>query len=153
MQNTTYAVSLSTGPHKKGDFGMPYHTFEDFDMPKVYALITPINEYNMKSARVYTPNPWYPNYIGFYDWVWSKDDGIWRRTQGGTFYTVEEARADWKKRKAQGHIPQDVIAEPLNGGDDKPWDEFANHFCPAGTHGFHELIRTYGNDYPRKKTG
>jgi hypothetical protein len=81
MQNTTYAVSLSTVPHKKGDFGMPYHSFEDFDMPKVFALITPINEYGMKSARVYTPNPWYPNYIGFYDWVWSKDDGMWRRTQ------------------------------------------------------------------------
>ena len=137
-------------PFRAGQYPMPHHTFEDFAMPRVYALITPINEYNMKSARVYTPSPWHPKYIGFYDWTWSEEDGIWRRTQGGTFNTVEEARADWKYRTSKGHTPQNVIENPLNGDKGEPWDEFANHFCSAGTYGFHELIRSYNNDYPRK---
>lgn len=149
--NTAMPTTHPRVKHTLGTVGQYHHTFEDFDIPKVYALITPINEYDMKSARVYTPNPWYPDKIHFYDWVWSKDDGIWRRTQGGTFKNVEEAREDWKTRKAKGHIPQDMIAKPINGEIRPAWDHFAEHFCPHGTYGFHELIRSYNNTYPIKK--
>jgi len=136
-------------PYRAGDYPMSFHTFEDFAMPRVYALIeTDSTSYNISNARVYTPNPWYPAEVRFFDWM-LYNDGIWRRTQGGTM-SVEKARADWKYRISKGHTPQNVIENPLNGDKGEPWDEFANHFCPAGTYGFHELIRSYKNDYPRK---
>lgn len=151
MPTTRHNTMLSSHapvPFRAGEYPMAHHTFEDFAMPRVYALIHTDSTYDVKSARVYTPNPWYPDTVHFYDWV-LYNDGIWRRTQGGSF-TVEAAREDWKSRKAWGHIPQDVIANPLNGDKGEPWDEFASNFCPQGTYGFHELIRSYKYDYPRK---
>jgi len=139
--------NLST-QYRVGEIPMPHHTFEDFAMPRVWALIETNTEYNVTTARVYTPNPWHPNEVRFYDWTLNQD-GIWRRTMGSAL-TVQAARDDWKSRKAKGHIPQDVIANPLNGDKRVWWDEFANNFCSQGTYGFHELIRAYKNDYPRK---
>ena len=148
--------SHAPAPFLAGEYPMPHHTFEDFAMPRVYALMDYPSSYSadfdVHSARVYTPNPWYPDTVHFYDWMLC-DDGIWRRNQGGSF-TVDAARADWKSRIAKNHTPRDMIANPFNGDmretPIKPWDEFANHFCPQGTYGFHELIRSYNNDYPRK---
>ena len=123
-------------------------TFHDFAIPRVYALILTDSTYDISTARVYTPNPWHPDTVHFYDWVLSSD-GIWRRTRGGSF-SVEAARDDWKSRKANGHTPRDMIADPFNGDKREPWNEFARHFCPQGTYGFYDLIRSYNNDYPRK---
>jgi hypothetical protein len=143
MKNNTMLSSYALTPYRAGEIPMPYHTFEDFAIPRVYALIC-----SAESARVYTPNPWYPDTVHFYDWI-LYHDGIWRRTQGAAL-TVNAARDDWKSRIAKGHTPRDVIENPLNGDKGEPWDEFANHFCPQGTYGFHELIRSYKFDYPRK---
>ena len=140
--------SPAPAPFRAGEYPMPHHTFEDFAMPCVYALIHTDSTYDVKTARIYTPNPWYPDTVHFYDWMLF-DDGIWRRHQGGSL-TVEAAREDWKSRKASGHIPQDVIENPLNDDFRDSWDIFADHFCPHGSYGFHELIRSYKYDYPRK---
>jgi hypothetical protein len=153
MPNTKYnptPISSYYAPdlYCAGDIPMPHHSFEDFAMPCVYALIETNTEYNMKFARVYTPNPWHPTEIRFYDWILSSD-GIWKRTMGSAM-TINAARDDWKSRKAKGHIPRDVIVNPLNGEEYEPWDAFAFHFCSHGTYGFHELIRSYKFDYPRK---
>lgn len=147
--STTQHNSMRSTQYRAGEIPMSHHTFEDFAMPLVYALIETNSEYNMKFARVYTPNPWHPTEVRFYDWILSSD-GTWRRTMGSSFGSLEAARADWLSRKAKGHIPQDVIANPLNGDKRVWWDEFANNFCSQGTYGFHELIRAYKNEYPRK---
>lgn len=149
MKNS-YSLRDKPIPHRVGYIGMPNHTFEDFDMPRVFGLFESINQYGMQFARVYTPNPWRPTEIRFYDWDWSIEHG-WRRMKGGTFKSIEEAREDWKSRKAKGHTPRDMIADPFFP-DHMSWDIFASHFSHT-THGFHEVIRTYGNDYPRKKVG
>lgn len=150
MKNSSYSVKNNRIPHRVGFIGMPNHTFEDFDMPRVFGLVEPTNEYGMRFARVYTPNPWNPDEIRFFDWSWSKTNEGWVRTRGGMM-SVEEAREDWKTRRNQGHFPRDMIAEPFHGGYEA-WDIFAFHFSHT-TYGFHEVIRTYGNDYPRKKVG
>lgn len=141
--------SHAPAPFLAGDYPMPYHTFEDFAMPRVYALMDYSADFDVHSARVYTPNPWHHDMVHFYDWM-RYEDGIWRKTQGGSF-TVEAAREDWKSRIAKGHTPRDVIAKPLNDDFRDSWDIFADHFCPHGSYGFHELIRSYNYDYPRKK--
>ena len=117
-------------------------------MPPVYALMHYSAEFDVHSARIYTPNPWYPTEIRFYGWM-RCEDGIWRKTRGGAL-TINAARDDWKSRIARGNTPRDVIANPLNGEEYEPWDAFAFHFCSHGTYGFHELIRSYKFDYPRK---
>jgi hypothetical protein len=151
MSTTRHNTMLSShapAPFRAGEYPMPHHTFEDFAMPCVYALIHTDSTYDVKTARIYTPNPWYPDTVHFYDWMLF-DDGIWRRHQGGSL-TVEAAREDWKSRKAKGHTPRDVIENPLNDDFRDSWDIFADHFCPHGSYGFHELIRSYKYDYPRK---
>jgi len=147
-QHNPMLPSHAPAPFLAGEYPMPHHTFEDFAMPRVYALIHTDSTYDVKTARIYTPNPWYPDTVHFYDWMLC-DDGIWRRNQGGSL-TVEAARADWKSRKSWGHTPRDVIANPLNDDFRDSWDIFADHFCPHGSYGFHELIRSYKYDYPRK---
>ena len=149
---TTHHTSIGSfapAPYRAGEIPRSHHTFEDFAMPRVYALIETHSEYNIKTARVYTPNPWHPTEVRFYDWTLNQD-GIWRRSQGGAFRNIEDARADWNSRKAKGHTPQDVIANPLNGDKRVWWDEFANNFCSQGTYGFYELIRAYNYEYPKK---
>jgi hypothetical protein len=137
-------------PFVAGDYPHAMHTFHDFDIPRTYALISPVNEYGMQFARVYTPNPWVPNEIRFYDWVMCSD-GIWRRSQGSHFPDLETARTDWKKTKEQGWTPQDVIANPLNGrlSCGNPWDEWTCHFSGM-TQQFYRVIPYYHNTYPRK---
>ena len=147
-RHNTMLSSPAPAPFRTGEYPMPHHTFEDFAMPCVYALIHTDSTYDVKTARIYTPNPWYPDTVHFYDWMLC-DDGIWRRNQGGSL-TVEAAREDWKSRKAKGHTPRDVIENPLNDDFRDSWDIFADHFCPHGSYGFHELIRSYKYDYPRK---
>ena len=137
-------------PFVAGDYPHAMHTFHDFDIPPTFALISPVNQYGMQFARVYTPNPWVPDEIRFYDWVMCSD-GIWRRSTGSHFPDLETARTDWKKTKAQGWIPQDVIANPLNGSlyCDNPWDEWTCHFSGM-TQQFYRVIPYYKNTYPRK---
>lgn len=145
-------VGYTLRPYVAGDTPVPNHTFEDFEIPPTYGLIEPRNSFGMKCARVYTPNPWFPTEIRYFDWSWSERDNTWFRTRGGTM-NIEAARDDWKSRKAQGHIPQDVIANPLNECERKypVWDIWSYHFSHT-TYGFHALIRTYENTYPRKVT-
>ena len=137
-------------PFVAGDYPHAMHTFHDFDIPPTFALISPVNQYGMQFARVYTPNPWVPDEIRFYDWVLG-DDRIWRRSTGSSFCDLETARTDWKKTKAQGWTPQDVIANPLNGSlyCDNPWDEWTCHFSGM-TQQFYRVIPYYKNTYPRK---
>lgn len=137
-------------PFVAGDYPHAMHTFHDFDIPRTYALVSPVNEYGMQFARVYTPNPWVPNEIRFYDWVLG-NEGIWYRSKGSHFPDLETARADWKKTKAQGWTPQDVIANPLNSSMycDNPWDEWTCHFSGM-TQQFYRVIPYYYNTYPRK---
>lgn len=137
-------------PFVAGDYPHAMHTFYDFDIPRTYALVSPVNEYGMRFARVYTPNPWVSGEIRFYDWDIG-DDRIWRRSQGGTFRTIEDARKDWKMTAAKGWIPRDVIANPLNGSlhGDTTWDEWACHFS-GHTNQFYRLLPIYKFTYPRK---
>ena len=143
-------VGYTLRPFVAGDTPVPNHTFEDFAIPRTYALVTPINEYEMQFARVYTPNPWYADEIRFFDWTWSKRDDTWYRVSGGSM-NPEDARKDWKSRKAQGHTPRDVIANPFNESECPVWDIWTYHFSHT-SYGFHALISTYENTYPRKVT-
>lgn len=133
------------------DGNIPMHTdtFEDFDMPRTYALVSPVNEYGMRFARVYTPNPWVREEIRFYDWVLGAE-GVWYRSKGSS-YNIELARLDYTKTKAKGWTPQDVIANPLNGTlyAGTTWDEWTCHFC-GHTQQFYRIIPVYKNTYPRK---
>ena len=136
-------------PYKPGEIPAAWHTFHDFAMPRTYALVSPVNEYGMQFARVYTPNPWVSGEIRFYDWDIG-DDRIWRRSQGGTFRTIEDARKDWKMTAAKGWIPRDVIANPLNDADmHDPWDIWACHFS-GHSNQFYRLLPIYKFTYPRK---
>ncbi len=140
------------GPYRPGDIPAAWHTFHDFDIPRTYALISPVDEhkdYGMQFAIVYTPNPWARNQIRTYEWI-LHSDGIWRRSIGRTC-DIETARLDYKKLKEQGRIPRDVIANPLNGSIycDNPWDEWTCHFSGM-TQQFYRVIPVYGNTYPLK---
>ena len=132
-----------------GQIPMHTDTFEDFDMPRTYALVSPVNEYGMRFARVYTPNPWVRTEIRYFDWVIGKER-IWYRSMGSS-YDIETARIDYKNVKAQGWTPQDVIANPLNGSlyAGTTWDEWSCHFSGM-TQQFYRIISVYNNTYPRK---
>jgi hypothetical protein len=138
------------GPYKPGDIPAAWHTFHDFAIPRTTALVSPVNEYGMRYAMVYTPNPWVATEIRFYEWILGSEN-IWRRSRGGTFKTIELARLDYTKVKAQGWTPQDVIANPLNGELylDNVWDTWACHFSGM-TQQFYRIIPIYNNTYPRK---
>jgi len=126
------------------------HDYSDFAMTPTFALMNLNSTFGVSNARVYSPNPWHPTEVRYYDWL-LYDDGIWRRTSGGTFH-VDKAREDWKHRKGLGHIPRDVIANPLNDDGWADCDEWASHFA-GDTRFFFDLIKSYNNDYPRKKVG
>jgi hypothetical protein len=136
-------------PFRDGDIPAAWHTFYDFDIPRTYALVSPVNEYGMRFARVYTPNPWVPDEIRFYDWILGKE-GFWYRSKGSSC-GIEAARFDYTQTKAQGWTPQDVIVNPLNGSlyADTTWDEWSCHFSGM-TQQFYRIIPVYKNTYPRK---
>ena len=133
-----------------GNIPMHTDTFEDFDMPRTYALVSPVNEYGMRFARVYTPNPWVRTEIRFYEWVLG-NESVWYRSRGSSFANIETARLDYTKTKAEGWTPQDVIANPLNGElyCGTTWDEWTCHFC-GHTQQFYRIIPVYNYTYPRK---
>ena len=137
-------------PYRDGDIPSARHTFYDFDIPRTYALVSPVNEYGMRFAMVYTPNPWVLGEIRFYEWVLGSE-GIWHRSRGSTFASIEIARLDYTKVKTMGWTPQDVIAKPLNGELylRTTWDEWACHFSGM-TQQFYRIIPIYNNTYPRK---
>lgn len=134
---------------------VPMHTdtFEDFDMPRTYGLMTPEpDQYGGKYCRVYIPNPWSNEEIRYYDWTLDSD-GIWRWRSASAFSTRERARDDWRKIAATGRIPCDVTTGILRH-DGRPylgntWDEWTCHFT-GHTQRFYRLISAYGNKYPRK---
>ncbi len=146
-------------PHKShtlyvaGNIPIYTDTFEDFDMPRTYGLMTPEpNQYGGKYCRVYIPNPWSNEEIRYYDWILDSD-GIWRWRSGSAFSTRELARDDWRKLAATGRIPCDVTTGILRH-DGRPylgntWDEWTCHFT-GHTQQFYRLISVYGNKYPRK---
>ena len=146
---TTRPAFTPYAPFVQGEYPTAFHTFHDFDIPPTFALVSPVNQYGMRFARIYIPNPWVPDEIRYYDWIMG-DAGIWSRSMGSHFRNLETARMDWKKTKAQGWTPQDVIANPLNGENDTPtWDRWAYHFC-SQSFGFYSILRIYKNTYPRK---
>lgn len=136
-------------PYRNGDIPAAWHTFHDFDIPRTYALVSPVNEYGMQFAYVYTPNPWRHEEIRIYEWVLGKE-GVWYRSKGRFCY-IETARIDYKNMKAKGWTPQDVIANPLNGEPHlrTSWDEWACHFSGM-VQQFYRIIPVYNNTYPRK---
>ena len=136
-------------PFRPGEIPAAWHTFEDFDIPRTYALVSPVNEYGMRFAYVYTPNPWVSTEIRMYEWVLGNEGG-WYRSKGRTC-EIETARFDYKNMKAKGWTPQDVIANPLNGSlyAGTTWDEWSCHFSGM-TQQFYRIIPVYKNTYPRK---
>lgn len=136
-----------------GRIPMPDDTFEDFDMPRTYGLMTPEpDQYGGNYCRVYIPNPWSGEEIRYYDWTLDSD-GVWRWRSGSAFSTREIARDDWRKLAASGRVPCDVTTGILRT-DGRPylgntWDEWACHFAGHTTR-FYRLISVYGNNYPRK---
>jgi len=137
-------------PFVAGDYPHAMHTFHDFDIPRTYALVSPVNEYGMRFAMVYTPNPWVRTEIRFYEWVLGAE-GVWYRSRGSSFANIEIARLDYAKTQAQGWTPQDVIANPLNGTlyAGTTWDEWSCHFSGM-TQQFYRIIPVYNFTYPRK---
>jgi hypothetical protein len=154
MKHSTTRAAFSSPPpthkpYRNGDIPAAWHTFYDFDIPRTYALVSPVNEYGMRFARVYTPNPWVRTEIRYYDWVLGKE-GVWYRSKGSSC-VIETARLDYTNTKAQGWTPQDVIANPLNGSlyAGTTWDEWSCHFSGM-TQQFYRIIPVYNNTYPRK---
>lgn len=150
LKPTTTRPAFTRTPFVAGDYPHAMHTFHDFDIPPTFALVSPVNQYGMRFAMVYTPNPWVREEIRFYEWVFGHE-GIWYRSRGGSFKTIEIARQDWANTKEKGWTPQDVIANPLNGSMycNNPWDEWTCHFSGM-TQQFYRVIPHYGNTYPRK---
>jgi hypothetical protein len=138
-------------PFVAGDYPHAMHTFYDFDIPRTYALVSPVNEYGMRFAMVYTPNPWVRTEIRYYEWVLGSGACVWYRSRGSSFANIEIARLDYTKTKAKGWTPQDVIANPLNGElyCGTTWDEWTCHFSGM-TQQFYRIIPVYKNTYPRK---
>jgi hypothetical protein len=145
---TTRASFTSTAPYVAGEIPAAYHTFNDFDIPRTYALVSPANEYG-RVARVFVPNPWRADEIRTRNWFYSPKSG-WQLSQG-TFVSIDEARQDYKILMASGWTPRDVIADPLHGEwyMNNPWDEWACHFC-FNTEQFYRIIPHYNYTYPRK---
>lgn len=115
--------------------------FDDFAIPKIIALV------DGQSARVYMANPWHTQKIFIRDFC-QYNDGIWRLT-GGKYITREEATDDYFMRVGKGHIPRDIIENPLNGqSNEYPCDVCATIFS-GRTNYFYVLANAYG-DYPRK---
>ena len=122
-------------------------SYEDFAMPKTFALVSSVDSNGTQLARVYTPNPWYPADVRTQDWK-LYGDGIWYRTLGCRTVEIAQARKDWKSLRGKGYTPRDVIANPFNERDLPSWDEWASHFA-GWAMSFCDLLKTYGN-YPRK---
>ena len=155
MKYSTTRAAFSTPspthkPYRDGDIPSARHTFYDFDIPRTYALVSPVNEHGMRFAMVYTPNPWVRTEIRFYEWVLGSE-GVWYRSRGSLFANIEIARLDYTQTKAKGWTPQDVIANPLNGElyCGTTWDEWTCHFC-GHTQQFYRIIPVYNYTYPRK---
>jgi hypothetical protein len=146
---TTRASFTSTTPYVAGQIPQSFHTFNDFAIPRTYALVSPINQYEMRFACVYVPNPWVPDEIRFREWVYSANSG-WQRSKG-QMLNIELARVAYRMMMNQGWTPRDVIADPLHGEwyMNNPWDEWACHFC-FNTEQFYRIIPHYNYTYPRK---
>lgn len=124
--------------------------YSDFDIPATFALISPVGGLGMRYARLYVPHPWISNEIRFYDFS-CDSNGVWSKMGGSFFINRESARENWRLLVSEKWTPQNVIENPLNGNRNNmsPWDLWAAYFAGHECF-FSDLIRHYGNNYPRK---